>query len=139
MGLGEINISKMSNKTVPGRNTDTIIGAGVVFENALLKGNGIIRIDGTFSGIIDIEGHIILGKTGRVIGDINADSALMAGSFQGNLYIRNTLHLTDTASLSGKVETGMLIIDEGAILDGACNVTNTHARAAMAMEEPIKA
>jgi len=114
--------------TVISKNTDTIIGEGIIFENALLRGSGVIRIDGKFSGTIDIEGHIILGEKGFVDGDINADSALFAGTYQGTLSIRDTLHLTATAVLSGKVETAKLIIDEGAVLTGTCNVIKAGVR-----------
>jgi len=105
------------------KNTDTVIGEGIIFEEALLKGSGVIRIEGKFTGTISVEGHIILGEAGFVSGDVSADSALFAGKYQGNLQIRGTLHMTATAVLTGKVETGKLIIDEGAALNGTCNVT----------------
>jgi len=107
---------------VNNKNTDTIIGEGIIFENAYLRGSGVIRIEGRFSGSIDIQGHIILGETGAVSGDLCADSALFAGNYQGSLSIRDTLHLTATAVLTGNVETAKLIIDEGAVLNGSCSV-----------------
>ena len=124
------------------KNMDTIIGEGIVFENALLKGEGVIRIDGKYTGVIDIKGHIILGETGLVNGDIRADSALFAGRFQGNIYIEETLHMTETTVMNGKIETGKLIIDEGAVLNGTCNVikpgTGIHAEAIQEIP-PVKA
>ena len=115
-------MQKKQNRVVLDKNTDTVIGEGIVFENALLKGSGVIRIDGKFTGTIDIEGHVILGETGYVSGDIIADSALFAGKFQGNLRIRSALHLTESAVITGKFETGKFIVDEGAVLNGTCNV-----------------
>ena len=127
------------------KNMDTIIGEGIVFENALLRGEGVIRIDGRFSGVIDVNGHIILGETGLVNGDIKADSALFAGKFQGNIYIEETLHMTETTVMSGKIETGRLIIDEGAVLNGTCNVikpgagTRTEHAGELPPAPPVKA
>ena len=132
-------MQKKQNKTVIGKNTDTIIGEGIIFEDAMLRGGGVIRVDGKFSGTIDIEGHIILGETGIINGDIIADSALIAGKFQGNLSIRNTLHLTASAIVSGRVETGKLIIDEGAVLDGSCNVIKPDESSSIIIKEPVKA
>ena len=126
----------MGKRKLKNKNVDTIIGEGVIFENALMKGNGVIRFDGKFSGIIDVEGHIILGETGFIDGDISAESALFAGKFKGNLFIRNILHLTSTATLTGKVETGKLIIDEGAVFDGTCNVTKLLTRPSAIADEP---
>jgi cytoskeletal protein CcmA (bactofilin family) len=120
------------------KNTDTVIGEGIIFEEALLKGCGVIRIDGRLSGTIDIEGHIILGETGLVSGDVNADSALLAGRFQGNLYIENTLHMTASSIVSGKIETGKLIIDEGAVLNGSCNVIKVGNRGSDIIKEALE-
>ena len=114
---------KKQNLAAISKNMDTVIGEGIIFEDALLKGSGVIRIDGTFNGKIDIEGHVILGETGDIKGDIIADSALFAGKYQGNLTIRGTLHLTATSNLSGVVEAGNLVIDEQAVIRGTCNVT----------------
>ena len=133
-------MKKQQNKTVNNKNTDTIIGEGIIFKDALLKGSGIVRIDGRFTGNIDIEGHIILGEKGFVVGDVFASSALLAGDFQGNLNIKDTLHLTPTAVLNGKVETGKLIIDEGAVLDGTCNVIkDVDNRNSSLVEVPLNA
>jgi cytoskeletal protein CcmA (bactofilin family) len=134
-----MKMQKKQNMTVISKNTDTIIGEGIIFENALLKGSGVIRIDGKLSGTIDIEGHIILGETGFVSGDITADSALFAGQYQGTLSIRDTLHMTASAVLSGKVETAKLIIDEGAVLNGTCSVTKFGNRSNVIFEEALEA
>jgi len=131
-------IQKKQNKAVVGRNTDTIIGEGLILENALLKGGGVIRIDGKFSGTIDIKGHIILGETGILVGDVVADSALFAGQYQGNLFIKDTLHLTATAVLTGKIDTGKIIVDEGAVLNGSCNVIKESKRDSVVIDKPQK-
>ena len=124
---------------VVGKNVDTIIGEGIIFNDASLKGSGVVRVDGNFTGSIDIEGHVILGETGFIAGDIFADSALLAGDFKGNLSIKDTLHLTSTAILNGKVETGVLIIDEGAVLDGTCNVVKAVDNSSIIIEAPLNA
>jgi cytoskeletal protein CcmA (bactofilin family) len=129
-------LQKKQNMAIS-KNTDTIIGEGIIFEDAVLKGAGVIRIDGKFSGTIDIEGHIILGESGFVSGETSADSALFAGKYNGNLFIRSTLHMTATAVLTGKVETGKLIIDEGAVLTGSCNVTRGASRGETAVFEEL--
>ena len=135
-------MKKAQNNLFINKNTDTIIGEGIIFKDALLKGSGVIRVDGKFTGDIDIEGHIILGETGSVIGDISASSALLAGEFQGNLSIKDSLHLTSTAVLNGKIETGKLIIDAGAVLDGVCNVikgVGSRSNGGTIIEAPLNA
>ena len=105
------------------KNSNTVIGTGIVLEAAMLKGNGIVRIDGKYTGTIDIEGHLVLGESGVLDGEVRADSALFAGAYQGNLHIDDTLHITSTAVLSGRIEAGTLIVDDGAVFKGDCTVT----------------
>jgi len=127
---------KKQKKPPSDKHTGTVLGRGIVIEEALLKGVGVIRIDGDFCGTINLDGHVILGETGVMGGDVHAQSALFAGKYEGNLHIKDTLHITSTAVLNGRVETGKIIIDSGGVFNGICNVakeggqkTETHTTA----------
>ena len=124
------------NKAKLDKNTDALIGTGLIIEKALIKGSGAIRIDGSLTGTIDIQGRIILGETGVINGDIHADSALLAGKYSGNLNIEGTLHLTATADVTGRIESGKLIVDEGALFDGTFNVPKG-TRSKAVEEKPV--
>ncbi|MCL2808319.1 MAG: polymer-forming cytoskeletal protein [Coriobacteriia bacterium] len=100
----------------------TTLGEGVIFEGAMLKGKGPILIKGKFSGTINIDGHVILSETGVITGEVRAGSAVFGGTHEGDLLVKNTLHITPTANLSGKIESGKIIIDEGAVVKGSCNI-----------------
>jgi len=113
---------KMHGIAASHKGTGSIIGTGVIFESATLKGSGVVRIDGEFNGTIDFSGHIVLGENGIINGDVHADTALFAGKYRGNLRIRDILHVVSTADLSGKIDSAKIIIDEGAKISGECNV-----------------
>lgn len=123
-----VNFLKKLISTSPENMTGTIIGEGVVIENATISGAGVIRIDGRFSGSIDLDGHIILGENAVVSGDVTADSALFAGKYDGRLTVRNTLHLASNAHVVAHIETDKFIIDEKATFNGSCNMGTTPAR-----------
>jgi cytoskeletal protein CcmA (bactofilin family) len=110
------------------KNTGTVIGQGILIENATLTGCGVIRIDGEFSGNIDIQGRVILGETGNLRGNVKAESALFAGIYKGDICITNTLHLVSTANLDGHIETGKIVIEEGAIISATCNTISPDSR-----------
>ena len=114
---------KKHSKAFSGASTATVLGAEAIFEAATLKGSGSIRIDGKFFGTIDIKGHIVLGETGVIDGEVRADSALFAGKYKGELHVTDTLCLASTADITGRIEAGKLIVDEGAVFNGICNVT----------------
>lgn len=100
----------------------TVIGSGIELENGILKGMGIVRVDGVVTGEIRLEGHLILGETGKIVGEVYAGSAMFLGTYEGNVYVEDTLHITASAHVYGNVRTGKLIIDEGADFHGTCNM-----------------
>lgn len=100
----------------------TVIGAGIVLENVTIKGVGYMRVDGTIRGEIQLEGHLILGETGKITGEVHTGSALFFGAYEGNLFVEDTLRLAAGCNVDGNVKTGKLIIDEGADFHGTCNM-----------------
>lgn len=100
----------------------TVIGEGIILENVTVRGVGYMRVDGTISGDINLEGHLILGETGKINGEIHVGSALFFGTYEGNLFVEETLRLAEGCHVDGNVKTGKLIIDEGADFHGTCNM-----------------
>lgn len=113
------------NKTVAvnDKTTGTIIGEGVIFEGGVIKGDGNVRIDGRYAGTIDLNGHIVVGETGVVEGEIKAFSALFAGKFMGNMKIEDTVHLAYRSNVNGNIECGKVIMDEDSIFNGNCKMS----------------
>ena len=127
----------MQGKAALEKSTATVLGPGSIFEAATLKGSGGVRIDGKFSGTIDIEGHFVLGETGILDGEVRADSSLLAGKYKGNLFIKDTLHVAATANLVGRIESGKLIVDEGAAFNCVCNVATADVITSIAANNVI--
>lgn len=100
---------------------ETIIGKDTQFKGTI-KAAGTIRIDGQVEGEITTKGDIIVGETGAIKAQIQARSATIAGSVLGNADITDKLELTSTAKLNGDIKTGVLIIGEGAVFKGACEM-----------------
>ena len=100
---------------------ETIIGKDTQFKGTINAG-GAIRIDGLVEGEISTKGDIIVGETGEVRALIKARSATIAGSVHGDTDVLDKLELTSSAKLYGDIKTGILIIGEGAIFKGACEM-----------------
>lgn len=100
---------------------DTIIG-----QDTVIKGNieakGTIRFDGQFEGEISTAGAIIVGEKGNIKAQVKARTATVAGIINGNMNITDKLELLPTAKIYGDIKVGMLIIGEGAIFKGACEM-----------------
>jgi len=102
---------------------DTLIGKSASF-NGNLEAEGTVRIEGTFEGELNSKGDIVLGDTGKVIGNIKATNAHIAGRVEGNVRVKGQLHLTPTAYIGGDIEVGNLVVDEGAVFTGKCSMGN---------------
>lgn len=102
---------------------ETIIGRDTHIKGTITAG-GIIRIDGQVEGEIITTGDVVIGETGDIKALIRARSATIAGTVYGDADIFDKLELTSSAKLYGDIKTGVLIIGEGAVFRGACEMRN---------------
>ena len=99
----------------------TLIGQGTVLDGTVTT-KETMRIDGLVKGEIHSEGHLIVGETGRIEGNINSRSVLNAGYIHGNVNIDERLEITSTGTIVGDIVTVALVIEEGASFRGNCSM-----------------
>ncbi len=82
----------------------------------------MLRIDGKFSGqVISSDGTLIVSNGAQVTkAVINVAVAKINGTVEGDINATKELVLGRTASVTGKVSTRALIIEEGARFNGSC-------------------
>ena len=100
---------------------ETIIG-----QNTSVKGNltasGALRIDGEFEGDLTTTADLIVGESGCIRATLAARNAVVAGTVTGNMSIGDKLELLPTAKVVGDLKVGLLIIGEGAVFKGNCEM-----------------
>ena len=101
---------------------NTVIGKGVYLEAARMSGQESVRIDGIYKGKIEIDGSLVLGDSGSITGDVNANYFLVAGEVNGNITCETQLHFASTAKVVGDIKASSLIVDEGSQVTGHYNV-----------------
>jgi cytoskeletal protein CcmA (bactofilin family) len=82
-----------------------------------LKGKDA-QILGRFKGDVALSGRVVLGESSRVEAKVAADSAEIAGEFKGEIKARSVT-LTEKARVQGTVEAQILVVRDGAQLNGA--------------------
>lgn len=103
---------------------NTIIGKDTVFSGTLdVKGE--LRIDGTVKGKILCSDCVTIGATGIVEAEIEADSAIIAGRMVGNIDTTEKIELQAKCEMEGDLKTKSLVIEQGAVFCGACNMKET--------------
>lgn len=95
----------------------TVIAVGATMAGAL-QGEGIIQVEGTVEGEINLTGAVIVTPTGLVKGPVTADVVRVAGRIEGVVTARERLLLQKTGSLEGDITTPSLEVEDGGRLNG---------------------
>ena len=90
--------------------------------NGEINSQGDFRIDGVVEGSIQAKGKVIVGKEGRVQGEINCSNAEIEGHVSGNLVVDNMLSLKASSSVTGEVIIGKLTVEPGAVFNAVCSM-----------------
>lgn len=101
---------------------NTIIGEDAVFTgNLAIKDT--IRIDGTINGDVKTDGVLILGSTGTIEGSVEADTVFCGGMVKGNINAGYKVEASSTAKIYGDIKTKLIVIDENAVFQGSCDMS----------------
>ncbi len=100
---------------------NTIIGKDTVI-NGTLDVQGSLRIDGTVKGKIICSDCVTVGATGLVEAEIEAATAIIAGRMNGNVHTNEKIELQAKCEMEGDLKTKSLVIEQGAVFCGACNM-----------------
>lgn len=100
---------------------ETLIGHTTSLKGSL-SSNGALRIDGEFEGDLATTADLIVGEAGKVKAMISAKNAMIAGSVTGNMDVKDKLELMPSAKVVGDLKVGTLIIGEGAVFKGNCEM-----------------
>jgi len=95
---------------------DTVLGPTSTIEGDLST-RGNIRLDGKFTGTLDITGNVLVGETANIDADIDAANISIAGIVRGNV-TGNKVQLLHTARVWGDVSADSFSMEEGAFIDG---------------------
>lgn len=114
----------MKNKTQePGmeKGMNTIIGKESIFTGTI-EVKGPIRIDGKVKGQINSSDTVTVGAGGNVEAELNCKCAIIAGNVSGNIIASEKVELQAKAEITGDLKTKSLVIEQGAVFCGSCNM-----------------
>lgn len=106
--------------TVP-PNQINMVSEGTVFEG-VLRTESDVRVSGRIVGTVQAGGRAFVAPEGVIEGEVSASQADISGTVQGELYIQERLILRGTARVEGTIKTGRLIVEEGAVFNGDCEM-----------------
>lgn len=108
-------------KDIPGQPNINMISTGSLITGTF-KSKSDLRVSGTIDGHVYAESKCIVSESGLVKGDLSTKEADIAGAVEGELIVSNRLILRSTARVTGDITTKVLMVEEGAKIDGACKM-----------------
>ena len=98
-------------------NLTAFIDQGSEFEGKL-SFKDTVRIDGTFSGEISSDNTLIVGESGQIMATIHSVCVVISGLVEGNVIASDQVVLHKTAVVNGDIQSPIVIMEEGAQLNG---------------------
>jgi cytoskeletal protein CcmA (bactofilin family) len=97
------------------------LGKGTEFKG-VLSFEGTIRVDGKVDGEVASKDTLIGGEESLLQGEISVGTLICSGKIIGNVNASQKVHLLAPAKIQGNIKTPKLIIEEGVIFDGKCEM-----------------
>jgi cytoskeletal protein CcmA (bactofilin family) len=99
----------------------TLLAKGVELKGEI-RVEGTVRIDGSLEGDIQTKGQVIVGEDGLVQGTISAGTIICSGRIKATVTASERIQLLKTSTLIGEVHTPILMMEEGAKLQGVTDM-----------------
>jgi len=99
-----------------------IVAQGTRFEGKI-SSTGSLRVDGQVTGDVSLTGDLVIGSNGEISGNVDAQTVTVGGKVTGNINAKNKLVFESKAKIKGDIRASKLVIDEGAMFDGKCDMT----------------
>lgn len=100
---------------------NSIIGEGTTLRGEFNL-NGLLRIDGIFYGKVKTNGKVLVGKNGVAECTIISGTVVIGGKVKGDILATERITLLSTGELIGNIKTPRLVIEEGVVFDGTCEI-----------------
>ncbi|MCI9554082.1 polymer-forming cytoskeletal protein [uncultured Oscillibacter sp.] len=102
---------------LPEPRSNTVVAKDILLTGKL-SGEGVVQIEGTVEGEVNLKGYVIVTPTGKVKGPVEADVIRVAGQVEGNLISHDHVQLERTGTINGDVTTVSFVIENGGRLNG---------------------
>jgi cytoskeletal protein CcmA (bactofilin family) len=111
----------------------SIVAAGMTITGDI-ESNGVVKVEGTIEGTIRCARQVLVGRQGRVKGDIQTREAVIGGRVDGTITGAERVEIQSSAVVSGDIHAKSLVVVEGAQLNGSVRMDERAGNAA-----PVKA
>jgi cytoskeletal protein CcmA (bactofilin family) len=127
VSVGGVQTARPRAMTTDGE-VESLIGEHTSFEGTL-KTEGSVRLLGTIQGEIESKSTIIVEEKARVTARLTAQQVTVAGQLDGQIFCEGRVEIRPTGRVTGEINAGALIVQEGAYFDGNSKMASGGAHA----------
>jgi cytoskeletal protein CcmA (bactofilin family) len=131
----EISMLKKGSGTPEQSEITAFLGKGTEFKG-VLSFEGTVRVDGKVEGEVISKDTLIAGDGALLQGEITVGTIISSGKVIGNINAGQKAHILAPAHIQGNIRTPKLIIEEGVIFDGKCEMTGKAAEQKAPEQKP---
>jgi cytoskeletal protein CcmA (bactofilin family) len=122
VGAGEWERSgSMPNESTGGGGSEAFLGKGSRVVGKLTF-EGPVRIEGHVEGEITAQDSLVIGESAVVDAQIVGNSVVVQGRVTGDVTARKRLEIRAPGKLYGNITAPSLVIQEGVVFEGQCNM-----------------
>lgn len=96
---------------------ETVVGPSVNVEGDFASEGNII-VKGSVAGSVHTSRHLSVEQGAKIMANVRAGSAKVAGEVKGNMKVKEAIELTATARIMGDLEAKILVVEAGALIYG---------------------
>lgn len=115
-------VTRTSTPLPTGSNLNSL-ATGTRIEGTVHAENDI-RVDGVISGKLFCSAKVIIGPSGKIDGEIQCQTAVIEGQFEGTLQVNDVLEIMEKAKVTGELMAGRLVVQPGAVINGSFDMNN---------------
>jgi len=109
------------------KKTSPAQSASIIIPGTYIKGeircDGNILINGELEGNIISRSEVVVGKSGRVLGEIQAQKLLVSGEFKGN-FTGEIIDIMPYGKVYGDVVVNNIVIEPNAVFEGETKIVS---------------
>jgi cytoskeletal protein CcmA (bactofilin family) len=103
--------------TAPDTGLKTAITPATVITGEI-KGQGDLQLEGQFTGTLEINGLLFVGKKGSFNGEARVENMVIEGRVEGQIKASAKIEIRSSGHIQGNIVCRQIAIAEGAFFDG---------------------
>jgi cytoskeletal protein CcmA (bactofilin family) len=120
--VSDVNVGLATSRLARGPATEgldveSLIGERTSFEGTL-KTEGAVRLLGSIQGEIESKSTIYVEEKAHVTARLTGAQVTVAGQVDGQIFCEGRVEIRPTGRVTGEINAGALIVQEGAYFDG---------------------